>query len=130
MNRPSSEYNQACLDCRVAREKDQRSIDQHFKKRFSEIPLVRKEGDSNPRYGNPYGSLANCWFQPLTHPSKKDPRAVNLGASPRLRVQRYYLFLNPPNFYATFFRKSYLKRCFAKCLLRVSISFSDSKPRQ
>ena len=31
---------------------------------------LRKEGDSNPRYGNPYGSLANCWFQPLTHPSK------------------------------------------------------------
>src|SRR3712207_868138 len=31
----------------------------------------RKEGDSNPRYGNPYGSLANCWFQPLTHPSSK-----------------------------------------------------------
>ena len=30
---------------------------------------MRKEGDSNPRYGNPYGSLANCWFQPLTHPS-------------------------------------------------------------
>lgn len=29
----------------------------------------RKEGDSNPRYGNPHGSLANCWFQPLTHPS-------------------------------------------------------------
>ena len=23
--------------------------------------------DSNPRYGNPYGSLANCWFKPLTH---------------------------------------------------------------
>ena len=29
----------------------------------------RKEGDSNPRYGYPYDSLANCWFQPLTHPS-------------------------------------------------------------
>ena len=34
---------------------------------LGEIPSVRKEGDSNPRYGNPYGSLANCWFQPLTH---------------------------------------------------------------
>ena len=21
---------------------------------------------------NPYGSLANCWFQPLTHPSGND----------------------------------------------------------
>ncbi len=35
---------------------------------FSEY-LQRKEGDSNPRYGIPYDSLANCWFQPLTHPS-------------------------------------------------------------
>ena len=35
---------------------------------FSEY-LKRKEGDSNPRYGYPYDSLANCWFQPLTHPS-------------------------------------------------------------
>jgi hypothetical protein len=30
---------------------------------------ARKVGDSNPRYGNPHGSLANCWFQPLTQPS-------------------------------------------------------------
>ena len=29
----------------------------------------RKRGDSNPRYGNPYVSLANWWFQPLTHTS-------------------------------------------------------------
>ena len=29
----------------------------------------RKLGDSNPRYGNPHGSLANCWFQPLTQTS-------------------------------------------------------------
>ena len=27
----------------------------------------RREGDSNPRYSIPYDSLANCWFQPLTH---------------------------------------------------------------
>ncbi|MEA4903868.1 MAG: hypothetical protein VB090_03355, partial [Petrimonas sp.] len=26
--------------------------------------------DSNPRYSYPYGSLANCWFQPLTHTSR------------------------------------------------------------
>ncbi len=32
------------------------------------IRLVwRREGDSNPRYSYPYGSLANCWFKPLTH---------------------------------------------------------------
>ena len=29
-----------------------------------------KKGDSNPRYAYTYGSLANCWFQPLTHPSR------------------------------------------------------------
>jgi hypothetical protein len=28
---------------------------------------LRREGDSNPRYSYPYGSLANCWFKPLTH---------------------------------------------------------------
>ena len=30
---------------------------------------LRKLGDSNPRYGYPYGSLASCWFQPLTQTS-------------------------------------------------------------
>ena len=33
------------------------------------ISFWRKVGDSNPRYGNPYVSLANWWFQPLTQPS-------------------------------------------------------------
>ena len=63
---------------------------------FSGVSPLRKEGDSNPRYGNPYGSLANCWFQPLTHPSK-------------MRVQRYDYFFVSANFWATFFEKSYLK---------------------
>ena len=31
---------------------------------------VRRGGDSNPRYSFPYGSLANCWYQPLTHLSR------------------------------------------------------------
>ncbi len=31
--------------------------------------FLRKEGDSNPRYPYEYVSLANWWFQPLTHPS-------------------------------------------------------------
>ena len=30
---------------------------------------LRKLGDSNPRYVYTYGSLANCWFQPLTQTS-------------------------------------------------------------
>ena len=33
------------------------------------LNFSRKLGDSNPRYGYPYGSLANCWFQPLTQTS-------------------------------------------------------------
>ncbi len=41
------------------------------KRDFCVTPLVaereRRKGDSNPRYGYPYDSLANCWFKPLTH---------------------------------------------------------------
>ena len=37
----------------------------------------RKLGDSNPRYGYPYGSLANCWFQPLTQPSSRILNRIN-----------------------------------------------------
>ncbi len=39
---------------------------------FCSLPnfLLRRKGDSNPRYSYPYDSLANCWFQPLTHLSK------------------------------------------------------------
>ncbi len=41
-------------------------LKQMFKKnRFPKT--MRREGDSNPRHGRPCGSLANCWFQPLTH---------------------------------------------------------------
>jgi hypothetical protein len=35
--------------------------------RKGSILVLRREGDSNPRYSYPYGSLANCWFKPLTH---------------------------------------------------------------
>ena len=46
------------------------------------LPL-RKRGDSNPRYSYPYVSLANWWFQPLTHTSKiiRDLSFVNSGAN-------------------------------------------------
>ncbi len=37
---------------------------------------LRKRGDSNPRYSYPYDSLANCWFQPLTHPSSGEKSAT------------------------------------------------------
>ena len=92
-----------------------RWIDQHLKERFRrEIPRLRKEGDSNPRYGNPYGSLANCWFQPLTHPSLRTLESETVGLSPWLRVQRYNYFLNPANFLATFF--SFSVFFFSECV--------------
>jgi hypothetical protein len=37
--------------------------------KISSVFKARKKGDSNPRYPYEYVSLANWWFQPLTHPS-------------------------------------------------------------
>ena len=76
----------------------------------------RKLGDSNPRYGCPYVSLANWWFQPLTQTSflwgswrirtavhgfadrwlshsSKEPERFAIVVS-RLRMQRYNYFLD------------------------------------
>ena len=60
-------------------------------------PRLRKEGDSNPRYGNPYGSLANCWFQPLTQTSSVPFRCPKSICS-QMRVQRYEVFFSYANF--------------------------------
>ena len=38
---------------------------------------------------NPYGSLANCWFQPLTHPSGND---VPETPATEAGLQRYVIF--------------------------------------
>ena len=51
---------------------------------------ARKLGDSNPRYGNPYGSLANCWFQPLTQTSF--PIVIFRGTFSQMRCKGMYLF--------------------------------------
>ena len=59
----------------------------------------RKRGDSNPRYSYPYDSLANCWFQPLTHPSFRLTEILIF----QMRVQRYYIFGTYANFFALFF---------------------------
>ena len=40
----------------------------------AELQSLRRGRDSNSWYGYPYGSLANCWFQPLTHLSGRDCR--------------------------------------------------------
>ena len=40
---------------------------------------------------NPYGSLANCWFQPLTHPSGNDvPETPAIQAG----LQRYIILFS------------------------------------
>ncbi len=38
--------------------------------------VVRREGDSNPRYDFSHACLANMWFQPLTHLSGTWPIAL------------------------------------------------------
>ena len=48
------------------------------------IKALRREGDSNPRYSYPYGSLANCWFKPLTHLSHCPPKLK------RRRIRSYF----------------------------------------
>ena len=67
---------------------------------------LRKLGDSNPRYGYPYGSLANYWFQPLTQTSLRsfDVITESFSLISWLRMQRYeYIFISP-NFSLTFSR--------------------------
>ena len=60
---------------------------------------ARREGDSNPRYGYPYDSLANCWFQPLTHLSvqlKLFLRSTEREkAAQRYDIYLYYAKLSP-----------------------------------
>jgi hypothetical protein len=45
------------------------------------IRIQRRERDSNPRYRYQYVSLANWWFQPLTHLSVSPKRFANIGLS-------------------------------------------------
>ena len=52
----------------------------------------RRGRDSNSWYGYPYGSLANCWFQPLTHLS--GVLSVKLFRLCKGGLQRYEFFLN------------------------------------
>ncbi len=42
---------------------------------------MRRKRDSNPRYRFQYDSLANCWFQPLTHLSVFPKRFANIEDS-------------------------------------------------
>ena len=44
--------------------------------------MAEEEG-LNPRYSYPYGTLAMCWFQPLTHSSEQNRLAEGEGFEPR-----------------------------------------------
>ena len=68
---------------------------------FSDDSL-RKVGDSNPRYGNPHGSLANCWFQPLTQPSSRKS-LPNQQASFSNAVAKVLLFSGSTKFFSDYF---------------------------
>ena len=60
----------------------------------------RKEGDSNPRYPFEYVSLANWWFQPLTHPSR-DGTVVERRFSKRsAKIRRIF---ESANFFGLFY---------------------------
>ena len=87
--------------------------------------LRRKEGDSNPRYGNPYGSLANCWFQPLTHPSKKEALNFNRGVISLIAGAKVRSFFETTKFFADFFNSFLI---FPFSFLSLS-GIRDSNPR-
>ena len=79
-----------------------KSIDQHLKERFAEIPSVRKEGDSNPRYGNLSKLLVSA-----THPSfQKDPGVRNRGVISLIAGAKVRLFFEPCKFSGNFFKFS------------------------
>ena len=65
----------------------------------------RKRGDSNPRYGYPYVSLANWWFQPLTHTSSQVSFAERAFLKKRCKVT-----INI-SFYKTFWLKYFVYLC-------------------
>ena len=84
----------------------------------------RKEGDSNPRYGNPHVSLANWGFQPLTHPSLM----VLLSNSPNHKCSMFLhalhlseckgtaFFFNRQTFALFFAKKHYYERLSHVCI--------------
>ena len=66
-----------------------------------------RRGIRTPGTRNSYGSLANCWFQPLTHPSRVRYRIAkhclsNAGA-------KLAIYFRPAKFIGIFFSKILLK---------------------
>ena len=80
----------------------------------------RKEGDSNPRYPFEYVSLANWWFQPLTHPSR-DGAVVEQRFSKRsAKISRIF---ESANFFALFYFVNI--RYFCRPDIKCSCSITD-----
>ena len=87
MNRPSSESNQTCLNCRVAREKDRRSIGGGFE------PPVRE----------PVRQFSKLLVS-ATHPSfQKDLGVRNRGVISLIAGAKVRLFFEPCKFFSYFF---------------------------
>ena len=83
-----------------------------------------RRGIRTPGTRNSYGSLANCWFQPLTHPSRVRYRIAkhclsNAGA-------KLAIYFRPAKFIGIFFLKIFLFAVFSLLILRF-LCFSRPK---
>ena len=83
-----------------------------------------RRGIRTPGTRNSYGSLANCWFQPLTHPSRVRYRIAkhclsNAGA-------KLAIYFRPAKFIGIFFLKIFLFAVFSLFILRF-LCFSRPK---
>ena len=81
-----------------------------------------RRGIRTPGTRNSYGSLANCWFQPLTHPSRVRYRIAkhclsNAGA-------KLAIYFRPAKFIGIFFLKIFLFTVFSLIYLALSALFS------
>ncbi len=77
---------------------------------------LRREGDSNPRYPYEYDSLANCWFQPLTH--------LSVSLAPTSVVHRWDCKNTKSFCSAKLFLLFYLKKELFKILNLITSMFS------
>lgn len=83
-----------------------------------------RRGIRTPGTRNSYGSLANCWFQPLTHPSRVRYRIAkhclsNAGA-------KLAIYFRPAKFIGIFFLKIFLFAVFSLFIWRF-LRFSRPK---
>lgn len=83
-----------------------------------------RRGIRTPGTRNSYGSLANCWFQPLTHPSRVRYRIAkhclsNAGA-------KLAIYFRPAKFIGIFFLKIFLFTVFSLFIWRF-LRFSRPK---